>query len=441
MEGNLRNRFFFILLFTVALTFATAIAVSAEDDVSFSLDNGLRVIVSRGASIPFASVVLVCPLPPITADADRAAAALLNRLLWSGGEGFGTSVSDYEYGMIAMRFNGSIGSQLTPDALLVHYTMPSRHLDSIFRYMAMQWTSLRIDAERLETARRKVAAEEEAAATSSVLRQIMREIEPRLWSDLDYRFRSSGSMQMLKAISEDEVRALHQDMQNPAAWTLFICGDVQTATVRAILDETLGTIAVAAPDASEQAEHSAGENPQLGIRLQLPADLSQRHALVSYRLPPAREFDTAELLLLARYLNNSPGVKALRTGLGDNSLVNVGFDLRDKAGIIYFYAAWDDDPTKGDVVARLAGIAENAAGMDFDGEILESTRKALLIDYWTRRQATQPYALWRAGRIAAGLLEDDLAARLQSIDGNGLKAAAAQLLTSDNRLNLVTVEK
>ncbi len=437
----MRNRFFFTLLITIVLTLAVTSAVAAEEDVGFSLDNGMRVIISRGASIPYFSAVLVCPLPPLSGESDRAAAAMLNRLIWSGGEGFGTSVSDYEYGMIALRFNGSIGSQLTPDALLIHYTMPSRHLDSVFRYMAMQWTSVQFDARRLESARRTVAAEEESKTTSSVLRQLMREIEPRLWPDLDYRYHGSSSMQELGTVGEDEVRAMYERMQNPVGWTLFISGDVQTSTVRAILDETLGTIGAAETESSGQAEPPPGEEPQLGIRLQLPADLSQRHALAAYRLPPAGEINTAAVLLLARYMNNAPGVAALRSELGDNALVSVGFDIRGRSGIFYFYAAWDDDPAKGDVVARLAGIAENTAGLDFDREILETTRKILLIDYWTRRQATQPYALWRASRIAVGLQEDDLVAGLQGIDEDNLKAAASQMLTADNRLNLVTIEK
>jgi predicted Zn-dependent peptidase len=434
---NLTQKAFVLLLISA---FCASVGAAPQEDVVFKLANGIEVVHSRAAGIPYFTAVLVCPLPPVTSDADRAAAAMLNRLLWSGGEGFGTSIKEYEYGMIALRFNGSIGSQLTPDAMLIQFTMPTEHMDSVFKYMAMQWTSLQITDARLESARRKVIEEERAGITSSVFNQLMREIEPRLWSDIDYRFRGTGAA-VLRGIGEEQIRLYQDRMRSPANWTLFIAGDVDSPRLHAILDETLATIGPSDATAGERQDNPVAQAPQLGVRLQLPAELSQRHAVTAYRLPAPAGFDTAALLLLARYLNNAPAVEELRKALGANSQVSIGFDLRRQAGIIYFYAAWDENPALGDVAARLAGIAEAVPTTEIDIARLEQTRKTLLIDYWTRRQATQPYALWRAGRIAVGLADDDLREKLQKLGATELKSTAAQLLKRENRINLVTVPK
>jgi predicted Zn-dependent peptidase len=305
--------------------------------------------------------------------------------------------------------------------------------------MALQWTSLSITPERLESARRKVAAEEEAGITASVLRQLMRELEPRIWSDLDYRFRGYGGAAALQSVDGERLRAYYERMIRPADWKLYVSGQVEIANLRAVLQETVATIKPAA--IADQPESPEGQAPQLGVRLQLPAQLSQRHAVAAYRLPAAAELDSAALLLLARYLNNSPAVEALRNELGANAQVNVGFDLRRQAGLVYLYASWDERPEFGDVAARLAVFAEEAATAEIDSTRLERTRKALMIDYWTRRQATQPYALWRAGRLAVGLTGDDLPEKLVGLTEDQLKSTAANLLRRDNRVNLVTVPR
>lgn len=404
----------------------------------FELDNGLQVVLEPGGSSRFFTAVLVCPLPAEMSDRDVAAAALLNRLIWSGGTGLGTSLKQYEYRMIALRFGGSIGSQLLPDAMLIHYTLPSRHLDAALNYLAQQWSGLELERQQIDRARRRIEAEKQASMVSSVLNQLMREIEPRLWSDLRYRYRSYGSDAAMRAVGESDIQRIYALMRRPSRWTLIVTGDVETTRLRALAEEALGALE---PAETEPISANPGEAPKLGARLRLPADLSKRHAVLCFRLPPAVDSGVEGPALLARYIERSPAATALRSELGPGAEFSVGIELRRESGILYLYAACSGENLSGDLAARLAELVRSVAMEDPDKKSLEAARKQLLISYWSRRQSAQSYAVWLGGRAAIGLDADDFATVLGKLGGGELRALAGKLLTAENRLTLVTVKQ
>ncbi len=422
-----------------------AMPLAAQDKESFRLDNGIRVVVAENHSAPLCSAVLVCPLTADAGASDYAGAALLSRLIWGGGRGFGVAVREHEYRMIALRFGGSVGSQLAADALLIHYTLPPELLPSVFAYMALQMSTIEIGPERFEAAREAVAGEERAALASSVLAQLLREIELRLWSDLPYCLRSLGSGEALATADTEAVRAALRRLQNPGSWTLVVTGDVSRADVETALADTLAMIRPdCQPDSqSPITETESGREPQLGLLLRLPAELSRRHAVVAFRLPPAAAADEAGLLLLSEYLRRSPALRDLRRELGDEEPVDVsvGLDRRRLGGMLYLYAAWRSDFAAEQVAVRLGELAAAVAEDGPETAAMEAARSALLIRYWTRRMAVQPYALWLGLRVAAGDDLGDLPARLEGLEGEDLRRLAGELLSPGNRLSLITVER
>ena len=428
---------YFSALAAAAIAIAL-IPAAAQGEEEFVLENGLRVVLIQDGGKEFFSAVLVCPLPADIDEDGRAAAKLVNRLIWSGGAELGSNLRQYEYRMIALRFGGSIGSQLTADALLIHYTLPSAHLESALGFMAKQWGALEFGRERLDSARRRLASEQQAASTSSVLTQLMREVEQRIWSDLPYRFREFGSDSAIAAAGEEQVRAMHERLREPGNLVLLVDGDIDVSHLRAVAEETLGSLEGTGSGSTQAA---AGEPPQLGVRLQLPADLTQKHAIVAFRLPEAAAMDTQAAALLARYLERSPGARSLREDLGAGGTFSVGLNIWKRAGMLYLYAAWDGDAYDGDVARRMSDLAVAAGAMEPEAASFETARKTLLLNYWNRRQAVQSYALWRAGLVSIGVGEDRFATSVEQLDAEGLRVFASKVLTADGRLILVTIPR
>ena len=421
-----------------------AVPLAAQSKDSFRLDNGIRVVMAEDHSAPICSAVLVCPLTGGAVANDYTGVALLNRLIWGGGRGFGVAVREHEYRMIALRFGGSIGSQLAADALLIHYTLPPELLPNIFAYMALQMSTLEFEPERLEAARQAAAGEENAARASSVLAQLLREIEPRIWSDLPYRFRSLGSGEALLDADAESVRAAFRHLRDPYSWTLVVAGDVNRVAVEMALAETLATLQPDdhLDDQSPVAEADPGREPEFGLLLQLPAQLSRRHALVAFRLPPASVTDEAGLLLLGEYLRRCSALRELRRELGGDepAEVSVVLDNRRMGGMLYLYAAWRSDFAAELAAARLGALAAVIATDGPEPAAMEAARSSLLISYWNRRLAVQPYALWRGLRAAIGT-GGDILTRLEGLGSEDLQRLAGELLGPGNRLSLITVER
>ena len=422
-----------------ALVLSTA-CLHAQAERSYTLDNGIDVIFIDDPGAAFCSAVLVCHLPQDYGAEFRANLSLLNHLVWSGGTSRGLSVKEHEFPLIALRFNGSISSQVTADALLIHYTLPREYLDEIFSYIALQLTGTELIPESLREAKEKVAASEQAARSSSVMNQLLRELQSRLWEDLPYRFRGTGSDGALDAATIDSVKETIGAVKNPSYWTLVVAGDFDTEKALADLRSTLGLIGA---DSGAQSEEEAVRRAvRLGVRLQLPASLSGRHALLAYRLPPAAQTKAEGMQLLAEYLRRSPGTKQLAidlSGEGRFTEVRIGLDMRNHAGMLYLYASWESEISNDEVLERLSELAKLSAEDVLDSDALESARKALLISYWTRRESTQAYALWRAQRLAVGISRDEFPDRIGELDEEALRELAGELLTKDNRLTLVTI--
>lgn len=428
-------------IWIVAALLAASVSglLPAQEDLTFQLQNGLNVTQLPGETGGLASVMLVCPLPAGTGAAELADIALINRLIWMGGEAQGTKIDEHEYRMITLRFGGSISSQVLADALIIQFTMPAELLPEILRQITVQWSGLRLDPQRIALLKQEIAAREQAALTSSVQNQLMRQVEKRLWPDLPYANGPSGSAEELAAATPERIAATYAKMRRPAEWRLFVRGVAIDDTLRAAMNATIGAI-IAAPAAREERPPMAG--PQLGTTYQLPASLSQQHAIVAWRLPAAHTLDQELLFVLAETIRRSPQMDALKQDLGASGSegdVQVGVDVRRDAGSFTLTASWDGTMPREEVVDRLRDLVQSVDGTGKTVEAFRAAVKAQKIRYWTRHASAPAYVNWRGLRASVGSATDDVEKDLGAINAAAMKQLGSKLLATENSLTLVTV--
>jgi predicted Zn-dependent peptidase len=421
----------------VALACLAALPAAAQQE-SATLSNGIGVQFLPPRSGGMATAVLVCPLPAKATDAQLADAVLLNRLLWHGGSATGRSIQEHEYRMFALRFGGSISSQVQPDALLIQYAMPAELLPEVFAHMQVQWSGLQIDPDRLEALKAEIISRERAALIATVERQLLREMERRIWSDLAYAAETYGSADALNAADAQRVQGTFALLRDPSRWTLIIDGAVETPELIDSLESTLGTIEKA--EAVEVESQERGTT-MLGNALQMPAQLSRHHAVLAYRLPAAGDLDTEAVLLLTELIRRSPQLAALRADLSAEAAaadLSVAADLRREAGMLYLTATWSSDTAAAEVLDRLRFLVNSVNGEGESAEAFMTARKTLALRYWTQRESALMFAAWVALREAVGA-GGDFAEQLETIDAEDIKTLGTKLLTRENSLTLVTV--
>jgi predicted Zn-dependent peptidase len=399
----------------------------------------LTVIQLPGGNGSLASVMLVCPLPAGVTSAELADVALINRLIWAGGEANGTKIEEHEFRMITLRFGGSISSQVVADALIIQFTMPAELMPEIMRQMTLQWSGLRLEPQRIALLKQEIAAREQASLTASVQNQLMRHVEKRLWPDLPYANSSYGSLEELAAATPERIDATYRKLRAPSAWRLFVRGVSIDEELRGTMNATLGGLA-GTPAVKEDLPAIAG--PQLGTTYQLPANLANKHAIIAWRLPAAAAIDQELLFVFAETLRRSPHMAALKEDLaqgGDTGDVQVGVDIRRDAGSFTLMASWNGTMDRDEVIGRLRDLVTSVDGEGKTAEAFAAALKAQKIRYWTRRASSPAYINWRGLRATVGIAGDAVDDDLNTLNVAAMKQASATLLSKENSLILVTV--
>lgn len=422
----------------VILALLMSAALFAQTDVT--LKNGLSVNVINDDESKLVTVMLVCPYPNDFGQEEMADLSLINRLIWRGGSALGRTIEEHEFNMFALRFGGSMGSQLLADAFVINYTMPAELLDEVLTHLTVQLHSVNPDAEEIKALTAALIRQEQSVITSSVRGQIIRQLEKRLWAGLRYADNSYGSEKALNGASNKRIAATFSKIKNPANWELYVKGAINPEELTQKLESTLGTIP--GGEMAEIKEFSA--TSQLGVKLELPARLSSKHAVLAYRIPKASELNQAAVSLLAETWSRSPQFEAFKEDLLEidaNAIVSVGLDLRQFAGNIYIYASWQGDLAQDEVLDRMQFIAEGVRGLEASKEAFESARKSLKIDYYTTVRSSRKEVNRAAIQSILKKDQDDFIGKLDELTPQGLKEAVSGVIRKENSLMLVTVTK
>ena len=425
-----------ILLIILALLVSATLF--AQNEVA--LKNGLTVKQIDDNQSKLVTVLLVCPYPQDISQEELADLSIINRLIWKGGEALGRTIEEHEFSMFAMRFGGSIGSRMLSDAFVINYTMPAELLDEVLAYMTVQWNAVDPQPELVEALANGLIQQEQSVINASVKRQVIRQLERKLWSGLRYSESTYGSEDALKSSSPQRIKSTFAKVKNPSNWTLIIKGALDHDSLTQKLEATLGTI----PGKRVEDVEREIAKADLGVKLELPARLSSKHAVLAYRLPEAAKLDHVAVALLAETWGRSPQFDALKEDLkasDPQAQLSVSLELKKYAGCIYIYASWKGDMIQDDILDRMKFIAESVRGEESSQEAFESARKALKLNYYAGRSSSSREVNWKALQMLLGKEDVDYVGKLNELTPTALKEAVAGIIRAENSLMLVTVTK
>lgn len=428
-----QNRYLLIIL-------ALLVSATLFAQTEVTLKNGLSVNVINDSDSKLVTVLLVCPYPHDLTREEMADLSLINRLIWRGGSALGKTIEEHEFSMFALRFGGSIGSQMLSDALVINYTMPVELLDEVLSYITVQWNSVNPDQAELTELASALARQEQSVASSSVKRQVIRQLEKRLWSGLSYADSTFGSQEALSSSTPERVKATFAAFHNLNSWKLYIKGAVDSEALTSKLETTVGTIAAV----QKQPEEFSPARADLGVKLELPARLSSRHALLAYRLPEANKVDQVAIALMAETWGRSPQFEALKEDLQKVDIaaeLTIGLDVRKYAGSLYIYASWQGDLAQDDILDRMKFIAEGVRGEESSNEAFESARKALKINFYSSARSSRKAVNMQALQSLQGIASLDYINRINELTPASLSETMSGLVKPENSLMLVTVTK
>ncbi|HXT00595.1 MAG TPA: pitrilysin family protein [Elusimicrobiota bacterium] len=433
------------LLLCAAMALAcSAAAASAEpaapriDFSSFTLTNGLTVLVSKDSSVPVVAVTMIVNVGGRTETRGRSGFAhLFEHMMFEGSK----HVPKGGFDKYLESVGGDNNASTHEDFTFYYEELPSNALA----------TALWLDADRIgalsvtpEAVKNQIAVVEEEKR-SSVDNEPYGPLEyvdmgEHSFSNWQNAHPVIGSFADLDAASIADVRAFFAAYYSPDNITMAIVGDVDPAEVRSLVNGYFGPIPAKprpkAPDATEPAPDGESVVPLKDAHAKLPA------VAVAWKGMPARgTTDYYALVLLGRALVGGKSARLYQT-LVKESQSAVSLD----GGLGFPIAGWDEykAPALFGVMAvrkpeapfaKVRGLiaeAAKAAGADgLSASELERVKIKFRSD-WVRAQETR---LGRATRLLQDALLDGDAevaneelGRYMSVTNDDIRRAAAAYL-------------
>lgn len=272
-------------------------ATTAEDIQSFTLDNGMKIMVLEDDSIPNANMYLFWKVgsrnevPGITGISH-----FFEHMMFNGSEKYGPKMFDR-----TMEAAGGANNAYTTENITVYTNwFPAGAIETIFDLEADRIAKLDIDPEMVESERGVVVSERLTGLENSNWRVIQEEVKGVAFRAHPYSWSVIGHESDIAAWSLEDLQQYHKTYYAPNNAVVVIAGDVKLDEVKALATEYFGPI----PAQQPPREVKTIEPEQKGERRVFvqKSSVSTPNVMLAYHVPATSDADYYALDLLAAIL-------------------------------------------------------------------------------------------------------------------------------------------
>lgn len=346
-----------------AVALALALPAAAEPVTSFTLDNGLNVVVIEDNRAPVVVQMIwyrvgAADEPP----GHSGIAHFLEHLMFKGTD----TVGPNQFSAIVEAQGGDDNAFTSWDYTAYFQRVAADRLPLVMKMEADRMRNLRLTEEDVTT-EREVILEERAQRTDSnpgaLLSEQMRAAQ---FLNSPYRIPVIGWRHEIEALSREDALDYYRRFYAPNNATLVIAGDVDPEAVKALAEEQYGQIA---PSDAIVPRLRPQEPPQLAERRITLSDerVSEPYVLRTYLAPerdPGNQREAAALTVLAELLGGSGQTSVLARALQ--------FDSQTAVYSTAFYEGSSiDDASFGLIVVPAPGVSLDTAEAEMDRVIAD----------------------------------------------------------------------
>jgi len=329
-----------LLIGSLLLCSAQTQALDATDIQSFTLDNGMKIIVLEDHSIPNANMYTFWKVgsrnevPGITGISH-----FFEHMMFNGAQKYGPKMFDR-----TMEAAGGANNAYTTENLTVYTDwFPSNSLALMFELEADRIEHLAIDPEMVESERGVVASERSTGLENSNFITLMEEVKASAFRAHPYSWSVIGHESDIQNWSLDDLVEYHKVYYAPNNAVVVVAGDIQLSEVRKLAGTWFAPIPAQAPPK----KITTVEPVQKGERRVYvqKASVSTPNVMFAYHLPATSDPDYYAFDLLNNILsegNSSRLYQALvdkQIALGIDTYLPESFD----PNLFYFFAVASPD--------------------------------------------------------------------------------------------------
>ncbi|MCL1090329.1 insulinase family protein [Shewanella profunda] len=273
-------------------------ATTAEDIKSFTLDNGMKIMVLEDASIPNANMYLFWKVgsrnevPGITGISH-----FFEHMMFNGSKKYGPKMFDR-----TMEAAGGANNAYTTEDMTVYTDwFPANALETMFDLEADRIANLDINQAMVDSERGVVQSERSTGLENSNWNALEGEIKGVAFLAHPYSWSVIGHESDIAAWTLEDLVQYHKTYYAPNNAVVVIAGDVKLAQVKALADKYFAPIPAQTPPKAIRTV----EPEQKGERRTFvqKASVSTPNVMLAYHIPAATHADFYALDLLSSILS------------------------------------------------------------------------------------------------------------------------------------------
>jgi predicted Zn-dependent peptidase len=406
----------------------------------FTLDNGLRVVLSKDSAVPVVSVVVYYDVGSRNERIGRTGFAhLFEHMMFQGSENV-PKAGHFQY---VFNAGGTMNGTTSTERTNYFQTLPANQLPLALWLESDRMRSLKVTQENLDNQRQAVQEEKRLRYDNQPYINAFLLINELIFKNPANAHSTIGSMEDLDAATIDDIRQFFRIYYAPNNAVMTIVGDFEINVARSLIKKYFSGI----PNQPTPPSVDVSEPPEVGKSQETYYDrLAPAPAFIlGWKIPPRRTSDHYALALAGDLLFAGESSRLYQQLVkGDESVVSIQGEVDDRRGpsALYVFAL----PKPGEDIASIRGqIFNEIKRLATDGptaDEMEKLRNTLSNDAVRGRQST----LYRAQRIAEFTLYDgdptlfdrELDFYLK-VTADDIKRVTAQYLDVDNRVVLDVV--
>jgi predicted Zn-dependent peptidase len=321
------------IVFLFMLTGARA-QLSADDVKTFTLRNGMKILVLEDHSIPNANMYIFYKVgsrnehPGITGLSH-----FFEHMMFNGSKKYGPKMFDQ-----TMEKNGGANNAYTSNDLTVYTNwFPSSAIETIFDLEADRISSLTIDSKMVESERGVVLSERSTGLENSPFRLLMENIFATAFQEAPYHWPVIGYEEDIKNWTKEDLEMYFKTYYAPNNAVMVISGDVTVDQVKKLAGKYLEPIpAQPAPKKIHLTEPPQTGERRFVVQKNIPTPVMG----VGYHVPDARHGDYYALDLMQNIMasgNSSRLYSALVDKKQLLTFVNMRFGLSFDPSLLMIY--------------------------------------------------------------------------------------------------------
>jgi predicted Zn-dependent peptidase len=324
-------------LFLLALFSSSTYAMTSEDDVkTFTLKNGMQIIVLEDHSIPNANMYLFWKVgsrneyPGITGLSH-----FFEHMMFNGAKKYGPKMFDR-----TMEAAGGSNNAYTSENLTVYTDwFPSDVLETIFDLEADRIAHLAFDEKTVESERGVVSSERTTSLENSNFSALWEEVKGVAFRAHPYSWPVIGHASDIENWHLDDLKQYHKTYYAPNNAIVVISGDVTLPQVTKLAKKYFEPI----PSQAKPRKIHTIEPPQKGERTVYlhKASVTTPNVMFAYHVPNTKHNDYYALEMLSEILGSGKSARLYNALVDKQQVASSVFTYLPEtidANLFYFYA-------------------------------------------------------------------------------------------------------